>query len=104
MSILTPLLLTRRRTETPSADGLAQALEWHVGLSRKGMFPHHEASCPCAKAPCGLVIPRPDVLCPVHQAATEYLQLHVASECGFPRQRWLPRPLGRKPDGATGGR
>jgi hypothetical protein len=92
MSLLTPLLPSRRRTIEPPADVPAAPQVWHVGLSRDGMFPHHEASCPCVKAPCGLAIPRPDVFCTVHQGQVEYRQLHVASECAFPRKHWFPRP------------
>jgi len=103
MSLLTPLLPTRRRTERAATSGISANAtkpvippEWHVGLSRKGMFPHHEASCPCAKAACGLAIPRPDVLCPVHQGPATYLQLHAASECGYPRRAWHPKQLLRR--------
>lgn len=91
MSLLTPLLQPRRRADEPPSDTPAKPQEWHVGLSPKGMFPHDEASCPCAKAPCGLVIPRPELFCPVHQGARQYQQMHLASECGFPRHNWLPR-------------
>jgi hypothetical protein len=97
MSLLTPLLPNKRRTEQPAVSGIpAKPQEWHVGLSQKGMFPHREASCPCAKAACGLAIPRPDVICPVHQGPHAYLQLHRASECGFPRETWLPRNFLRR--------
>jgi hypothetical protein len=93
MALLTPLLQTRRRSAPPPAGPVpAPPQEWHVGLSRKGMFPHDEASCPCPKAACGLVIPQPEVFCPVHQGPRPYQQLHPASECGFPRHNWLPRP------------
>jgi hypothetical protein len=92
MSLLTPLLQSRRRpTPPPAGPVLTLPQEWHVGLSRKGMFPHDEASCPCAKAACGLVVPRPDVPCPVHQGPRAFQQLHLASECAFPRQTRLPR-------------
>ncbi len=105
MSLLTPLLPGRRRTVEPPAaefpdppqvlqvEEMLQVLQvWHVGLSREGMFPHHEASCPCAKAPCGLAVPGVDVFCTVHQGDVEYRQLHVASDCAFPRKHWFPRP------------
>jgi hypothetical protein len=105
MSLLTPLLPNRRRTETPASGVIpAEPQEWHVGLSHKGMFPHHEASCPCAKAACGLAIPRPDVLCPVHQGPRAYLQLHKTSDCGFPRETWLPGRLLRRHVGPKHGR
>jgi hypothetical protein len=53
------------------------------------MFPHHEARCPCAKAACGLAIPREDTPCPVHQGeAAYYLQTHRAVDCQFPRKGW----------------
>jgi hypothetical protein len=99
MSILTPLIPARHRgeeppTSTPSAPVIPP--EWHVGLSPKGMFPHHEANCACAKAACGLVIPRPEVFCAVHQGAHEFVQMHVASDCGYPRTNWMPRHRGRK--------
>ncbi len=101
MSILTPLIPARHRNEEPPAsDAPAPPQEWHVGLSRKGMFPHHEANCACAKAACGLVIPRPEVFCAVHQGTQEFLQLHVASECGFPRTNWIPRHKNRKRNNA----
>jgi hypothetical protein len=98
MSLLTPLLPGRRRTVEPPAEvpatlQVVQVVQvWHVGLSREGMFPHHEASCPCAKAPCGLAVPGADVFCTVHQGNVEYRQLHVASDCAFPRKHWFPRP------------
>jgi hypothetical protein len=95
MSLLTPLLQSHRRSELADAPAVevSTALQvWHVGLSREGMFPHQEASCPCAKAPCGLAIPRPEVFCKLHQGPVEYRQLHVASECAFPRRHWFPRP------------
>ena len=99
MSLLTPLLPTRRRRPAPppGTSGPAPAVpqEWHVGLSRKGMFPHDEASCPCEKAACGLVVPRPEVFCPVHQGPRAYQQLHLASDCAFPRHTWLPRRPGK---------
>jgi hypothetical protein len=91
MSLLTPLLPSRRRSGQPPDDTSVASQEWHVGLSHEGMFPHHEASCPCAKAPCGLAIPRPDVLCNVHQGNPQYRQLHIASACAYPRRRWFPR-------------
>jgi hypothetical protein len=97
MSLLTPLIQNRRRAEEPPAGSTpAVPQEWHVGLSRKGMFPHDEASCPCAKAACGLVILRPDVFCQVHQSARAFQQLHLASECEFPRKNWLPRARTRR--------
>jgi hypothetical protein len=95
MSLLTPLLPVRHRSDgPPPVDGPATAVEWHVGLSHEGMFPHHEASCPCAKAACGLAVPRPDVFCDVHQGQQAYRQLHVSSDCAFPSKSWFRRPSG----------
>jgi hypothetical protein len=93
MSLLTPLLPARRRPEEPTGVA-ATPQEWHVGLSHEGMFPHSEARCPCAKAACGLAIPRPEIFCPVHQGPREYRQLHVASDCAFPRKGWFRRQSG----------
>jgi hypothetical protein len=92
MSLLTPLLPARHRNDQRPADVAETPQEWHVGLSHEGMFPHFEARCPCAKAPCGLAIPRPDAFCPMHQSGQEYRQLHVASDCAFPRTGWFRRP------------
>ena len=61
---------------------------WHVGLSLPGMFPFREASCPCAKAACGLVVPDPAVECLVHTDGARFLQVHSAADCGFPRTGW----------------
>jgi hypothetical protein len=97
MSLLTPHSSARRRAEEPPTgtpiDLLAPTTyEWHVGLSREGMFPHREAQCPCAKAACGLAIPRDDTPCPVHQGEeTYYPQAHLGSECEFPRKGWRRR-------------
>jgi hypothetical protein len=93
MSLLMPQHPSRRGASQSSTgtaeDLLAPALEWHVGLSHEGMFPHHEAACPCAKAACGLAIPRPEIPCPVHQSEQAfYLQAHAAEDCGFPRRGW----------------
>ncbi len=90
MSLLAPLRTQRRRPQprTPTP----QPQEWHVGLSMKGMFPYQEASCPCAKAPCGLAIPRADTFCATHQReAAAFRQLHAASDCQFPRRGWFRR-------------
>jgi hypothetical protein len=96
MSILTPLIPARHRGEQPPPSAPATPPEWHVGLSHKGMFPHHEANCACAKAACGLVIPRPEVFCAVHQGKPEFLQMHASSDCEFPRTNWIPRHRSRK--------
>lgn len=61
---------------------------WHVGLSRPGMFPFREASCPCPKAACGLVVPDPSIPCDLHTEQAHYLQVHAADECDFPRTGW----------------
>jgi len=61
---------------------------WHVGLSRPGMFPFREASCPCPKAACGLVVPDPGVPCELHTEQARFLQVHAADDCGFPRSGW----------------
>ncbi len=61
---------------------------WHVGLSLPGMFPFREASCPCAKAACGLVVPNPDVECRLHTDNARFLQVHSAADCDFPRTGW----------------
>jgi len=94
MSILTPLRAARRRHPRAPAIGPVSLQEWHVGLARKGDFPVEEVNCPCAMAPCGLAIPRPEVFCARHQGAVEYAQMHVAAECGgqLPRpRRWFER-------------
>jgi hypothetical protein len=92
MSLLMPHSARGRAAEPPTVtpeDLLAPAPEWHVGLSPEGMFPHREANCPCAKAACGLVIPRDDTACPVHQAEEIYfLQAHPSGDCEFPRKGW----------------
>jgi hypothetical protein len=91
MSVLTPLHVTRRRRSGPPNGSVrAVAQEWHVGLSRAGMFPQFEVGCPCAKAPCGLAIPRADVFCSTHQGGAEYLQAHAASDCA--PHKWFRRP------------
>jgi len=91
MSVLTPLHVTRRRrSEPPNGSVAAAAQERHVGLSRTGMFPQYEVGCPCAKAPCGLAIPRPDVPCSTHQGQVTYLQTHTASDCA--PHKWFRRP------------
>jgi|tagenome__1003787_1003787.scaffolds.fasta_scaffold20947378_1 hypothetical protein len=89
MSLLAPLHVTRRRRSGPAGGTAVTAQEWHVGLSHVGMFPQHEVGCPCAKAPCGLAIPRPDVLCNTHQGRVEYLQAHAASDCA--PHKWFRR-------------
>lgn len=61
---------------------------WHVGLSLPGMFPFREASCPCAKAACGLVVPDPSVECRLHTENARFLQVHSAADCDFPRTGW----------------
>jgi hypothetical protein len=53
------------------------------------MFPQYEVGCPCAKAPCGLAIPRADIFCTTHQGAAKYLQAHKASDCA--PQKWFRR-------------
>jgi hypothetical protein len=91
MSVLTPLHVTRRRRSEPPKGPVSTApQEWHVGLSHAGMFPQYEVGCPCAKAPCGLAIPRADVLCSTHQGRAEYLQAHAASDCA--PHKWFRRP------------
>jgi hypothetical protein len=67
----------------------AGSAEWHVALAATGPG---EERCPCAKGPCGLAIPRADVLCPVHQGRVEYGQAHSAHDCVRPV--WLR--MGRK--------
>jgi hypothetical protein len=90
MSVLTPLHVTRwRRAEPPNGSTRSLPQAWHVGLSHAGMFPQFEVGCPCAKAPCGLAIPRPEVFCPTHQGPVEYLQAHPASECA--PHKWFRR-------------
>jgi hypothetical protein len=92
MSVLTPLHVSRRRRNgPPKGKGPAHLVpqEWHVGLSHVGMFPQYEVGCPCAKAPCGLAIPRPGVLCRTHQGRVQYLQAHRASECA--PHKWFRR-------------
>jgi hypothetical protein len=90
MSVLTPLRTMRQRTATPPNGIRTSTLaEWHVGLSHPGMFPEHEVGCPCAKAPCGLAIPRAGVLCGTHQGQVEYRQIHRADEC-TPR-KWFQK-------------
>ena len=90
MSVLTPLHVTRwRRSGPPTSGRHAAAHEWHVGLSHAGMFPQFEVGCPCAKAPCGLAIPRADVFCSTHQGRAEYLQAHSAAECA--PHKWFRR-------------
>ncbi|GAA3610758.1 hypothetical protein GCM10022223_28570 [Kineosporia mesophila] len=74
---------------TPPAVSVEQV--WHVGLSRPGMFPFREASCPCAKAACGLVVPDPEVDCPLHTDGAPFLQVHSAVDCDFPRTGWRRR-------------
>lgn len=91
MSLPAPLRPLRRRAPEP-APAQTRPQEWHVGLSMQGMFPHHEASCPCAKAPCGLAIPRADTFCQVHQTQVlAFRQLHTESECRYPRRGWFRR-------------
>ena len=92
MSVLTPLRARRRRAATPP-DGIPVVAppEWHVGRSHPGMFPADEVGCPCAKAPCGLAIPRADVLCPSHLGQVRYRQAHPANECS-PRKWFQKRP------------
>jgi hypothetical protein len=90
MSVLTPLHVTRRRRAGAASDTTETASpEWHVGLSHVGMFPQFEVGCPCAKAPCGLAIPRPDVLCGTHQGAPEFRQAHSAADCA--PHKWFRR-------------
>jgi hypothetical protein len=74
--------------QTPPGGALAADQVWHVGLSMPGMFPFREASCPCAKAACGLVIPDPDVECRVHTSSARFLQVHSAADCDVPRTGW----------------
>jgi hypothetical protein len=96
MSLLAPLrpLLWRTPKHDLPAD---KAKEWHVGLSIAGMFPHAEASCPCAKAPCGLAIPQVDVYCPAHLGAVpQYRQLHIGAQCAYPRKGWFRRSAVRR--------
>jgi len=76
---------------SPPGDGtrvLAPEQTWHVGLSLPGMFPFREASCPCAKAACGLVVPDPGGECPLHTETARFLQVHSAADCDFPRTGW----------------
>lgn len=90
MSLLTPLHVTRRRKSgLPEGSVRAAPQEWHVGLSYAGMFPQFEVGCPCAKAPCGLAIPRADVFCNTHQGRAEYLQAHSAADCA--PHKWFRR-------------
>ena len=90
MSVLTPLHVTRRRRSEPPKHSVSTGIqEWHVGLSHVGMFPQHEVGCPCAKAPCGLAIPRADVFCSTHQGRVEYLQAHSAADCA--PHKWFRR-------------
>jgi hypothetical protein len=74
--------------ETPPEGVLAADQAWHVGLSMPGMFPFREASCPCAKAACGLVVPDPAVECRLHTDNARFLQAHSAADCDFPRTGW----------------
>ena len=74
--------------ETPPSGALPTDQVWHVGLSLPGMFPSREASCPCAKAACGLVVPDPMVECSLHAPVARFLQVHSAVDCDFPRTGW----------------
>ncbi len=73
----------------PTSPGVLAADQiWHVGLSMPGMFPFREASCPCAKAACGLVVPDSAGECRLHTETARFLQVHSAADCGFPRTGW----------------
>ncbi len=69
----------------PPADAaVSQAASqavWHVAVTRAGQFPMSEARCPCDKAPCGLVIPRLNVPCDVHNASALLHQVHAGADC-----------------------
>ncbi|GAB6898126.1 hypothetical protein [Kineosporia succinea] len=75
--------------EVPLTDRTEQV--WHVGLSLPGMFPFREASCPCPKTACGLVVPDPEVECRLHTDGARFLQVHSAADCDFPRTGWRRR-------------
>ena len=90
MSVLTPLHGSRRRKAgAPAGTARSTPPEWHVGLSHPGMFPQFEVGCPCAKAPCGLAIPRAEVFCRTHQGAAEFRQAHSAADCA--PHKWFRR-------------
>lgn len=76
---------------TPT-DSVADLLgEWHIGTGWPGMFPQAEASCGCPKAPCGLVIPDPDLVCEYHHGDKTIRQAHEKSHCPNRRRwKWLP--------------
>lgn len=82
-------------TISPSPSRSLGTAVWHVAVTRPGMFPMHEARCPCEKAPCGLVIPRLEVPCGVHNAAASLHQAHSSEECRSPRHHRPGRWLGR---------
>jgi hypothetical protein len=92
MSLLTPPRVPRRRNAEPPSGGTHPDPQpgWHVGLSLPGMFPQHEVGCPCAKAPCGLAIPRSDAPCSTHPGRDGYQQAHAPNDCS-PR-KWFRRP------------
>ncbi len=72
-------------TISPSLSPSAGTAVWHVAVTRPGQFPMYEARCPCDKAPCGLVIPRLDVSCDVHNAYASLHQAHSSDDCRSPR-------------------
>jgi hypothetical protein len=55
--------------------------QWHVGRSFIGMFPTHEAKCPCPKARCGLAAPQHDISCEQHMGIFIIRQSHHAKDC-----------------------
>ncbi|GAB3267306.1 hypothetical protein [Kineosporia babensis] len=88
LPVETPAAVDHGAASPGSPAVLSADQVWHVGLSLPGMFPFREASCPCAKAACGLVVPDPEVECRLHTQSARFLQVHSAGECDFPRTGW----------------
>ena len=83
-------------TISPSPSPSLGTAAWHVAVTRPGQFPMYEARCPCDKAPCGLVIPRLDVPCDVHNAYASLHQAHSSEDCRAPRHGRAARGSGRR--------
>jgi hypothetical protein len=63
--------------------------QWHVAVTRPGMFPFPEARCPCDKSACGLVIPSSEVACEIHHVHAALHQAHSSEDCPSNRRRGL---------------